>query len=453
MIYKCPYCGSVEKNRACCSKCFEKITCRSSFYYNRGLEAAQVRNLSLASTYLNKAIMHNKYNIEARNLLGLICFEIGQVGDALKEWIISQSLKKQDNIAAQYIQEVQNNPKMLGKYKEAIMLYNKAIDYLKQQDVDMAMIRLKKVVSIHPKLVQAKVLLALCYMYDRQYYKANEQVKKVLVIDQGHKEALIYFKELSSEDTTSEVPYERQYPVKTSNHIKLGHVVDRGRVLRKYLIYFLIGGMGMFLVENYLIVPSKLKSYQDEKVRLQKSEEVLSGRIQSLSDEYSLKVEELQNKKKELSNKLATYAVQVDVLTQKEKLNQVDELVEDREYIEAAQILYQVSGANLNETDKGEFEALKAVVYPPAVDSIYSEGLKLYNRGNYVEATAEFELALLYEPSENMERKNLYYLGCSAMKSNYIEGAKKYFEKVVAEHTGTSEARLAQEKLEAMVIN
>ena len=108
MMYICPYCGSLEQSDLYCSVCFketrwvQELWNKSAVYYNKGLKAAKVRDLSLATAYLVKAITLNKYNIEARNLLGLIYYEVGQVGIALKQWIISHSLSKQNNIAAEF---------------------------------------------------------------------------------------------------------------------------------------------------------------------------------------------------------------------------------------------------------------------------------------------------------------------------------------------------------------
>ena len=45
-----------------------------------------MRNLSGAIVSLKNSLKFNKYNIDARNLLGLIYCETGEVVDALSEW-------------------------------------------------------------------------------------------------------------------------------------------------------------------------------------------------------------------------------------------------------------------------------------------------------------------------------------------------------------------------------
>ena len=52
-------------------------------YYNLGLERARLRDLSGAAELLKKSLTFDKYQKDARNLLGLIFFECGETADAL----------------------------------------------------------------------------------------------------------------------------------------------------------------------------------------------------------------------------------------------------------------------------------------------------------------------------------------------------------------------------------
>lgn len=454
MEYICPYCGSRKQGGPYCNACHIKIDWaqdlwhRSAMYYNKGYEAALTRNLTLASKYLNKALILNKYHIEARNLLGLIYFEVGQVGAALKEWIISQSLQKKDNLASHYIKQIQEKQKMLSNYKEAITLYNKALSYLKQKNIDMAIIRLKKAVSIHPQLVEARVLLGLSYMHEKQFHKANEQIKRALFIDHGHEQGLLYFKEMGEEDTESMAPYEMEYPMKMVKQMKPSRMIDRGVMFRRYLLYFLLGAVGMLLIDRYLILPSEIKVYHVESARLKESETILTQKIQSLTSEYGIKVAELETSKNKLENEVTSYEKQVGELAQKEKITNAKNLMNERSYVEAAQILYSVASTQLDEVSKSQFEELKQAVYPNAIQNLYNKGVSLYNQDYLIEANTQFEAILLYEPEERMARKSLYYIGCIYEKNNDLENAKKYFEKIIADYSDTKEARDASSKLE-----
>ena len=68
----CPKCGSYIKAQ-------KKAGALSNLYYNQGLEKAQIRDLSGAVTCLKRSLKMNKLNIQARNLLGLVYYETGEV--------------------------------------------------------------------------------------------------------------------------------------------------------------------------------------------------------------------------------------------------------------------------------------------------------------------------------------------------------------------------------------
>ena len=158
---KCIYCGTVLTAKDYCPGCGQDVTLQkrivriSNLLYNRGLEKAQVRDLSGAVSCLNRSLKFNKENIDARNLLGLCYFETGEVVSALVEWVISKNLKPQDNLANDYLQVLQNNRNRLDQINSTIHKYNQSIDYCRQGYEDMSLMQLRKVISRNPKLVKA----------------------------------------------------------------------------------------------------------------------------------------------------------------------------------------------------------------------------------------------------------------------------------------------------------
>jgi tetratricopeptide (TPR) repeat protein len=94
---------------------YKKIMYTANWLYNDGLERAKVRDLSGAISSLRQCLKLNKNHIEARNLLGLVYFERGEVVAALSEWVISKNIRNSKNIASDYIDMIQNNPGRLEK--------------------------------------------------------------------------------------------------------------------------------------------------------------------------------------------------------------------------------------------------------------------------------------------------------------------------------------------------
>ena len=199
---RCIKCGAVLTDPGYCSSCgteikiYERLIRLSNTYYNMGLEKAKARNLSGAMSDLRYSLELNKNHIQARNLLGLICFEVGDVVSALTEWIISKNLEPEKNIADEYINAIQANPARLETINQTIKKYNQSLLYCQQGSEDLAIIQLKKVLSLNPKLVKAHQLLALLYIRTEEYERAGRELRRALAIDRTDNLSLRYQAEL-----------------------------------------------------------------------------------------------------------------------------------------------------------------------------------------------------------------------------------------------------------------
>ena len=98
----------------------KKLESFSNFFYNDGLEKAGVRDLTGAIESLQQSLRMDKNNIDARNLLGLVYYETGEVVAALSEWVISKNLRPEDNIADDYMDMVRNSPSKLEDINQTI---------------------------------------------------------------------------------------------------------------------------------------------------------------------------------------------------------------------------------------------------------------------------------------------------------------------------------------------
>ena len=102
---KCPHCKEELKNDNKCDSCKKDVTYyvkaikSSNEYYNLALRKAKVRDLSNAVKDLKKSIQLNKENAQARDLLGLIYYETGEIVEALTEWVLSKHYKPEGELA------------------------------------------------------------------------------------------------------------------------------------------------------------------------------------------------------------------------------------------------------------------------------------------------------------------------------------------------------------------
>ena len=173
----------------------KKLESLSNRYYNEGLEKATVRDMTGAVESLRQSLKLNKNNIDARNLLGLVYYETGEVVPALSEWVISKNLKTEDNLADSYMDMVRSSPAQIDNINQTIKKFNIALNYCHQDSLDLAVIQLKKVLSLNPGFIKAHLLLALLYLKNGNWDRAKIESQKALKLDTGNLLAKRYLKE------------------------------------------------------------------------------------------------------------------------------------------------------------------------------------------------------------------------------------------------------------------
>ena len=201
---KCYVCGNRLGPEDFCMSCgtdirtYRHIMCMSNKLYNDGLAKANVRDISGAIVALNESLKYNKKNIDARNLLGLCYFERGEVVPALSEWIISKNYESKKNIADEYINFLRSNPSRLDTINQTIKKFNQALNYCYQNSQDLAMVQLKKVLSINENLISGYQLLALLYIESKDYEKAMRTLLRAIRIDRNDTTTQRYIKEINT---------------------------------------------------------------------------------------------------------------------------------------------------------------------------------------------------------------------------------------------------------------
>ena len=203
-VLNCKHCGGSIAVTGYCTRCglkmdyVNKALNSSKYYYNIGLDKARVRDMSGAEEALRLALKYDKMNIDARNLLGLIYYETGETVQALAQWVISTNYQPKKNIANSYLNEVQTNNTKLDLVDQTIKKFNQALLYCQQGSEDLAIIQLKKVLSMSPKLVKGHQLMALLYMKGEEYGKAKKALRRAQLLDTNNTRTLNYMKEIIS---------------------------------------------------------------------------------------------------------------------------------------------------------------------------------------------------------------------------------------------------------------
>ncbi|MCC2126302.1 MAG: tetratricopeptide repeat protein [Lachnospiraceae bacterium] len=445
---KCFNCGADLKDSEYCSQCgadvklYSRMLKLSNAYYNEGLEKAKVRDLSGAVLALRESLKINKKNTNARNLLGLVYYEMGMAVEALTQWIISRSFQSSKNIADEYIESIQNNPARLDTVNTSLRKYNQALVYCQQGSYDLAIIQLKKVLSVNGKLLDAHLLLALLYMKVENYARARNEIKKVLAVDCNNTQALRYLKELNQE-TDKDQPKEEE-----KNKDYIAYTRDNETIIQPVgvkdnsgfhaILNVVIGLVIGVAVMGLLIMPAlqSKKSGELNKAVAEYSDQVdaKSATLDSLKQENeSLKqqAEEATKAASDAADKVSSY----------EELLKAYASYSAGDSAAALQELEAINQDTLSDDAKTLYSSVFSEVGVTAVNDLYKTGYAAYEKGDYDTAIAD--LGKCYE-LDNTQGDALYFLARSYHKSGDTENAKIYYQKVIEEFPNTRKATDAE---------
>ena len=328
----CMNCGAflVDKDLDYCPKCGcnvliqKKVDYLSRKCYNEGLEKASVRDLSGAISCLKQSLMYNKHNIQARNLLGLVYFETGEVVAALSEWVISKNLQPSRNLASEYINKLQANSNKLEAINETIRKYNDALNLCREGHEDMAAIRLKKILTQNPKLIKGYHLLALVQIKEGEYNKARRTLRKAAKIDKTNTTTLRFLSEID-EQTGVSTRLDRQNKrskkqVDSSESDMVIRTPQYKEKARVSLFFTLIAGFAAGLLAFYLLAVPAIRQgiYREANQQIVKYSDAVSSqgaeltKAQSQAQESGDTVEAASKQIEEEKKKSSSYEALIE---------------------------------------------------------------------------------------------------------------------------------------------
>lgn len=446
----CYRCGINAGGHDTCPGCgadlsvFQKAVRISNMYYNMGLQKAEVRDLSGAIASLKNSLKFNKNNIDARNLLGLVYYEMGEVVDALSEWVISLNYKKEENRASHYLNEIRQNRSHLTSCNQTIKKYNQALLYCRQDSRDLAIIQLKKVLSLNPKLVKAYQLLALLYIQEDRLEQAKKTLRSAGKIDSNNTITLRYLKEVNTRMK------ERGKDKKPKNDDLISYQSGNEMIimpkrfkessLGSTLAYVIIGLIIGAAVTGFLVVPGvQNQAKQESGQKLVEANDMISSQSQKITN---------------LENEIAGLKNQISDLQ-----DQTQEVPKETESYEALLSGYSAHAAGDVYTAGTYFEKVKpedlseealsiyttvwetiSVVY---YEQVYANAYTFYETSNFAEAIPLF--LKLYEFDPNYQEGNaVYYLAQSYRRNGDMTSARPYYQYILDNYPNTERARTAE---------
>ncbi len=456
----CYKCGCELSGHDFCTSCgadvslYKKIIYISNRFFNDGLEKANVRDLTGAIASLRQSLKFNKNNVEARNLLGLVYFETGEVVAALSEWVISKNMRPKKNIADDYISMIQTNPTRLDTINQTIKKYNQALTYCHQDSLDLAVIQLKKVLSLNPRFIRAHQLLALLYINSEEWENAKRELTKCMQIDSNNTMTLRYLREVDEMLLPEEGMKSGGKKKSRSNEImkyQSGNetIIQPANVREGKGVGSLLNlGIGLVIgiaIAMFLILPARIQTEKaginDELRNVSEQSDAKSATIDELEQQLSSVREENETLQQDLQaymgkdGNLEYY----DLLTKAADayLTDASDVMTVADYLEEIDVTRQEEQIEISESYEKLYNTLLALIGPTLGDSYYDTAYEQYTHVNHQEAIPNFEKAFKYDASNG---DALYYLADAYRSVGRTEDAKEAYRQVIELFPGTLKA-------------
>lgn len=458
----CFNCGSLLSEYDFCTSCgadvkmYKKIIYTSNRFYNEGLQKAGIRDLSGAIVALRQSLKFDKNNIDARNLLGLCYFEMGEVGVALSEWVVSQSNRPEKNVAGEYIKLLQSSNARFADMSAAVEKYNIAYNYCLQGSKDLAGIQIKSALSKNRQFAKAHLLLALLYMDQGDWERADKEVESCLKIDRGNVTARRYQLEIEKMLEPDEMD---RKPAKGSNNEIRRYQVDDELIIQPAnykepkntgigtLVNIVIGLVLGAAAVYFLVVPARISKVNSEAQESIKEIGLQSDAKNSTIQDLENQIDSLTKEKQTLENVIEGYSGEGGTISEYDELMKIAcEFITEKDNEKTAAALDKLR-ENVDESTMSAeyqqlYQSILAVVGPSVAGNYYDEGMAAYHAENYETAIDKLTKASYYDKTN---ADALFTLGNAYRLIGNFDEARSIYEQVILTFPDTERARRSEQ--------
>lgn len=432
---ECYNCGVILGREKVCPNCgvdlrmYRKFVGISNYLYNTALAKAKERDLSGAVADLRLSLQYNKVNTNARNLLGLIYYELGEGVPAVREWLISKGYQNEENRASEYLEQTKKNPAEKEKINQLARKYNQVVAYCRQDSLDLAQIQLKKILASKANFVRGWQLLALIYMKNGELEAARKALRKAEETDAGSPLTARYRKEISllaqqgaGKKSKKSQAFAYQNGNDTIIQPKLRGDIGFWGMAANLVVGVVVG----VAITWFLIVPGVRKAaVSDASVAVTEADETISDKNQT--------IKQLEEQIDSLTGDVES--AQDDMKDQKSSVTATEALLKAydayvNEDIElAGDTLEGVDSKALSSGSKKILKSLRKQVNEQYLSKAYEAGMSAYNSYNNEEAIEQ--LSKVVAMDETYEDGNaLYNLAQAYRKVEDYKNAIDAYERV-----------------------
>ena len=467
--YRCN--GALDLGRDTCGKCgtdiriYKKIVYASNRAYNSALVKANSRNLSGAREDLKQSLYLYKKNIMARNLLGLVEYALGEPAEALKQWVIAKNLASDNRDADRYINAMRRSSKEMDSEGHGVKKLNQALTYARNDADDLAVIQLKKVISVHPNMTKAYNLLALLYMKTQRTEQAKRVLRNCLAVDTGNVTALRYLKDIEETEAAGGA---RNVGTVGENEREQLIIPVRFRDYGTYLsnaLYILLGLVIGLLIAWFVIVPGRVEKKTGDQEANMRSLESEIGSLQEKVKYYEaaaestdpiVSIETTEHDPDDVtSEEPTTEAFAVDSLPVKPELitswrlnqeavvNCVNQ-INQPDYASAINTFFTLNPTLLSANNEAHYRNIVSILYDSQVTQIMMRNASdLFNSEQFAAAANYYDALSLLHPENAYFR---YHAGRAYENLGQNELASNRYWQTAVLYPGTSEGQNASQR-------
>ncbi|MCX7708603.1 MAG: tetratricopeptide repeat protein [Clostridia bacterium] len=340
----------------------------------------------------------------------------------------------------------------------SIILYNKALENIRMNSEDIAVIELKKAISMNPNFHEAMNLLGICYVFTKDYPKAREIFEKVAALENNGVKALSYLNMINTGSVSVQDTEIRkgsaiekkplQAAAKMQNAFKsISTPVKPEKMNLAFSsgLFKMIGGFvaGILVMILFLLIiktPGKSVEVLNDRINQGESQ----NKTESTANQESGKLKE-ENEK--LQNELKSAKAELDYYASVSKLGEAERLSAAKNYEAAADLLVMMKTMQLKDTEKSRYDSLYNSVIPKAAWAVFNEGNSLVKYKKYQEALTKLSKVQVYGDSWNYLDATLYKMGVCYKEMNESKNALEVFKKLIEKYPKSQYASYANYKI------
>lgn len=356
---------------------------------------------------------------------------------------------------------LKTNLNMPDNYKNSIMLYNKAIDNIRIKSEDIAMIELKKAISLNPDFCEAINMLGVLYAGMGELAKARDCFDKVIGKDTNNRKALEYIMSLDPNYNKSgnvngkqkdkignkkSVNGNKKKNARTDS-ISVKSLLSISDLLKKDLTKYIIGFIVGILVFSLISM-----LFDSREAVVDTSNTIEDVKSNENKEDFEQKYNELNEVHKALLGQLKAFEKTSENYANLTKLLEIDKQVSSGKFVAAADMLVVLSTAELDGVEKEKYESIRAQTMEKAAQEIFIQGRDLYKKKQFEEALEKFNKAMTYSNSNEWKNSNaiIYYRGVCYQELNNRDKALEAFNEVITKYPSSSYAKYSKSRRDSI---